>query len=70
MKLAKGTLKAFDSATYKATVQLAGSLPVWLEGVNVARNIASAELIAGRGCAVLFFDEGNPADAVLFAVFT
>ncbi len=69
MQLSKGVIKAFSSSTYKATVQLAGSLSVWLEGVPVARNIPSAEVTAGRGCAVLFFDEANPDDSVVFAVW-
>jgi hypothetical protein len=43
---------------------------VWLEGVAVARNIAEAEMVSGRDCAVLFFDEANPNDAVVIAVYT
>jgi len=70
MALRKGVVKAFDSGTYTATVQVAGSLAVWLSGVPVARNIAQAEMVAGRQCAVLFFDEGNPSDGVLVAVYT
>jgi len=70
MPVRRGELKAFDGGTYTATVQLAGSLAVWLEGVPVARNIASTELVAGRRCAVLLFDEANPQDAVLVAVYT
>ncbi|MGB2693982.1 MAG: hypothetical protein WBD55_02205 [Dehalococcoidia bacterium] len=70
MKLRRGVVKAFDSGTYTATVQVAGSLAVWLSGVAVARNIASGEMVAGRRCAVLFFDEPNPQDAVVIAVYT
>ena len=69
MQITKGTIKAFDAGDYKATVQLAGSLSVWLEAVPVARSIASADVIAGRRCAILFFDESNPDDSVLFAIF-
>ena len=32
MEIRKGVLKAFDSGTYKATVQVVGSLAVWLAG--------------------------------------
>ncbi len=70
MRLRKGKLKAFDSGSYTATVQVAGSLSVWLSGVPVARNIPAAEMVAGRACALIFFDDANPDDAVLVAVYT
>jgi len=62
-------VKAFDSQSYKETVQVAGSLSVWLEGVAVARDIPAEEVVVGRSCALVFFEEGNPADAVLVAVW-
>lgn len=65
----RGTLRAFDSGTYRATVQLDGSLAVWIESVPVARNLPSAELVAGRSVAVLFWDASNPGDAVVVAVW-
>lgn len=70
MPVRRGELKAFDSGAYTATVQMAGSLAVWLEGVPVARNLPPAEMIAGRRCALLFFDDANPKDAVIVAVYT
>jgi hypothetical protein len=70
MEISHGTLRSFDSGTYTATVEIPGSIAVWLTGVPVARNIAGAELIAGRHCAVLQFDASNPKDAVLAAVWT
>jgi hypothetical protein len=70
MSVRRGVVKAFDGGTYTATVQVAGSLAVWLTGVPVARNIAAGEMVAGRRCAVLFFDEPNPKDAVVIAVYT
>lgn len=70
MSIRKGVVKSFDSGAYTATVQVAGSLAVWLEDVPVARNIPSAEVVAGRNCAVIFFDDANPKDAVLAAVYT
>ncbi len=70
MRIRRGEVKSFDSGAYTATVQVAGSLSVWLSGVPVARNIASAEMVAGRRCAVLLFDEPNPQDAVVIAVYT
>lgn len=65
----KGVVKAFSSGDYTATVQIAGSLSVWIEGVKVARNIPASEMVAGRPCAVLFFDQSNQEDAVVIAVY-
>jgi hypothetical protein len=66
----KGILKSFDSDTYLATVQIAGSLSVWLENIPTSRDIASADMVSGRNVAVLFHDAGNPSDCVVIAVWT
>lgn len=70
MEIRKGMVKGFDAGSYTATVQVMGSLSVWLEGVPVARNISSADMVTGRTCAVLFFDPSNPKDGVVVAVWT
>ena len=70
MKLRKGVLKSFSSGNYTATVQLASSYKVYLEDIAVARNLPSAEMITGRKVAVVFFDEHNPKEAVVVAVYT
>lgn len=70
MRLRKGLLRSFNSGNYTAVVQIAGSYKVYLEDVTVARNLPSAEMIAGRKVAVVFFDEHNPKEAVLIAVYT
>ena len=70
MEVRKGVIKGFDAGPYTATVQVAGSLSVWLEGITVARNIPSSEMVAGRSCALIFFDETNPEDAVVMAVYS
>ena len=70
MSTRKGVLKSFNSGDYKATVQLAGSYKVYLEDVTVARNIPSAEMVAGRKVTVIFFDEHNAKEAVAVAVYT
>ena len=70
VEMKRGTLRAFDSGTYSASVEVAGSISVWLTGVPVARNIASGELTAGRNVALLLFDPANPKDIVLAAVWT
>ena len=64
-----GILKNFDSVNYKAGVQLAGSLTTYFDDINVARNIASGEMIAGRHV-ILAVPQDNPRDAVVIAVFT
>jgi hypothetical protein len=69
MEIRKGVLKGFDATTYRATVQVAGSLSVWLGEVPVARNIPSSEMVAGRSCAIIFFDPANPQDGVVVAVY-
>ena len=64
-----GILKNFDSGTYKAGVQLAGSLTTYFDNLNVARNIASVDMVIGRSVIVVI-PQGNPKDAVVIAVFT
>lgn len=69
MNLDKGVLKSFDPGSYTATVQLSGSYKAYLEGVNVARNIAAAELTPGRKVALVFFDDSNLREALVTAVY-
>jgi len=64
-----GILKTWDSGTYKAGVQLAGSLTTYFDNLNVARNIASVDMVIGRSVIVVI-PQGNPKDAVVIAVFT
>ena len=70
MRLRKGVLRGFNSGDYTATVQMASSYRVYLEDVAVARNISSLEMVTGRKVAVVFFDEHNPKEAVVVAVYT
>ena len=70
MRMKKGVLKSFDSGDYTATVQLASSYKVYLEDIAVARNLPAAEMTAGRKVAIIFFDEHNPKEAVVIAVYT
>jgi len=70
MKLKKAVLRSFNSGNYTATVQIASSYKVYLEDVAVARNLASGEMVTGRKVAVVFFDEYNPREAVVIAVYT
>lgn len=70
MKLKRAVLKSFNATSYTATVQMAGSYKVYLEDIAVARNIPAGEMSVGRKAAVLFFDEYNPKEAVVVAVYT
>ena len=70
MRLKKAVLRSFNSGNYTATVQLTSSFKVYLEDVTVARNSPSAEMVTGRKLAVIFFDEYNPKEAVVVAVYT
>jgi hypothetical protein len=65
----KAILKAWNSGSYTATIQITGSAKAYLEGVKVARNIPSAEMVTGRNILVYFFDKSNAADAVIVAVY-
>jgi hypothetical protein len=65
----KGTLKAFDAVNYLATIQIAGSLSVWLENIPTSRAIPAAEMISSRNVAVLFVDPSNFSDAVVIAAW-
>ena len=70
MSLRKAVLRSFNSGNYTATVRLASSYKVYLEDIAVARNLPSAEMVTGRKVAVVFFDEHNPKEAVVVAVYT
>ena len=70
MNLMKAVLKSFNSGDYTATIQLTGSYKAYLEGIAVARNLPSVEMVIDRNVAVIFFDEYNPKEAVVVAVFT
>jgi len=70
VRLKKAVLKSFDSGNYTATIQISGSYKAYLEGVSVARNLPAAEMALGRKVAVIFFDEYNPKEAVIVAVYT
>jgi hypothetical protein len=64
----KATIKAYDAATHTATVQVAGSLGVWLSAIRVATDIPAADVVVGRQCTVLFLDPANQDDAVVLSI--
>lgn len=69
--LLKGILRSYDAGTHTATLEIIGSQKAQLAGVAVARNIAAAEMVAGRYAAVqVFGSRPDPKEAVVLAVFT
>ena len=70
MNLRKAVLKSFNSGDYTATIQLTGSYKVYLEGIAVARNLPAVEMALERKVAAVFFDDHNPKEAVVIAVYT
>ena len=66
--ISRAIIKSYDVATHTATVQIAGSLAVWLDGVPVSDGIAPADALAGRECGVIFFTDDNPNDAAVVTV--
>ena len=61
-----GILKTWNATTYKAGVQLAGSLTTYLDNINVAINIALQAMIVGNYVLVAI-PGGNPRDACVVA---
>ena len=48
MSIYRGKIVSFDSGTWTATIRLDGSSPGASRTIATARNIASAEMTAGR----------------------
>ena len=70
MDIKKAELKSFDASDYTAVIRLSGGYKAYLENVTVARNLPAAEMTAGRNVAVIFFDENNPKEIVVAAVYS
>lgn len=70
MSLRQAELRSFNATNYTATIRLASGYKVYLEDIAVARNLPSGEMVAGRKVAVIFFDENNPKEAVVAAVYS
>ena len=70
MDIRRATLQGYDAGTHTATVQLDGSLAAYIDTIQVANNIAAAEMIAGRHVLLVWPDHANPDAAVIIAVYT
>ena len=68
MNVKRGILRAFDQNTYKATVQMHGSL-VDSADIPVSRAISAAQMTPGRAVAVLQFWPNDPQSDVVAAVW-
>jgi hypothetical protein len=66
----RGIIQAFDPTHWTATVQVLPSQGNYLTGVQVAKHLLAAEILPGDECAILFFHELNPADALVIAVYS
>jgi len=69
MIIKRGILQSFDPTTYTASVLLFEATSYALAGIPVANHFDGTSTIAGVLCAILFFDEHNPQDAVVIATF-
>lgn len=69
MQIKRGIIQAFFPATYTASVLLLEATSYFLPNVPVTNALDGTSGLAGASCAVLFFNEHNPQDAVVLAVF-
>ncbi len=69
MQIKRGIIQAFSPATYTASVLLFEATSYFLTNVPVMNALDGTSGLAGALCAILFFDEHNPQDAVVIAVF-
>ncbi|MBC7264103.1 MAG: hypothetical protein H5T64_07050 [Chloroflexi bacterium] len=62
-------IRAFDEASWTATVELVGYENSLLMGVPVAMDIRPDLIAPGVQCGVLLFDDINPADGCVFCLY-
>ena len=65
----RGLIQAFYNSTYTADVLILESTSTLLQGVPVGVAHDGTSTLVQAYCAVLFFDENNPNDAVVIAVY-
>ena len=69
MTSSRGSLVAFDSTTYRATVRLDASPGQSLANLPVSRAIPPAEMVAGRRVLLDAGEAHNPEEMVVIAVW-
>ena len=67
--IVRGVIRYFDPATYKAAVELGGSIATVVEAMPVATHIRKEHVVAGRKCGVVLFDPNNPSDACVAFIY-
>jgi hypothetical protein len=69
MIIKRGILQSFNPTTYTASVLMFEATSYALADIPVANHLDGTSAIPNTLCAVLFFDEHNPQDAVVLATF-
>jgi len=69
MHIARGIIRSFDPATWRANVELLGAHTALLAGVPVAANLGPDLLAGGSKVWVCLSDEGNPADGAVLVPY-
>lgn len=69
LAIQRGIFQSFNSATYTASVLLIEATSATLTGVPIATFVDGTSAQVGALCAVLFFDDQNPQDAVVIAIY-
>jgi len=69
-EIRRGIVRVYDAGPPKiATVEMVGSLTAHVAGIPVALEIADGDMVDGALVLVVMFDEHNPAQAVVAAVY-
>lgn len=68
MRTFRGTLVAFDLATFTATIRFDASAAQSATGLPVSRALPSAEMVPGRRVLVAASDSNDPGEMVVIAV--
>ncbi len=69
MAVLRAHFVSFNSGTYLATVRVDGSAAQVLAGIPTARDIAAAEMTAGRRVLLDTGDHNHPSDFVVTVVY-
>jgi len=67
--LRAGVIVSFERDTYLADVELVGYVSSYLTDLPVAFHLRPDLVSEGAACVVLFFDELDPTDGVVLAVY-
>jgi hypothetical protein len=64
----RGVLRSFNSTTYLAAVEFAGSWAYTVGGVLVSKGIAASEMVEGRAVMVAVIDPTDPGSMMVLGV--